>query len=879
MSSSQSAVDSMSKTPALPPYTIDSWLLTSPPDKKAIRRQLKDCTVSSLTKSCVDLQLKTFYDQKNSQQTRTTPSLSSLSAGSILDALNSSGNPTRDATTIIVNLNFTTLKQLLNDPRLSYQIFRVLHALLHLRTNEDWQGLVDIDEIVLRGERYVRSRGAANEDGQYLVRLEELPHLTYQSQVDHQQNSAQTTVLSFIRQDIRKGGLEVLDHVRNESQIVIINATDQSFNLTFKRITLGILDGLDWSNVFMAGGMALTTLMHTEPSGDDDLDVIEPDIDLYIYGLGPEDANAKVHQIYDTWRRNLPADSQGCLVVKNAKTINFLANYPIRRIQIVLKLLASPTDILLNFDLDACAIGFDGTQVLMLPRFVRALETGYSVFTMDLVWGHHLGDRRATQDSRVFKYAYRGFGLRFLPSLAKSLEDDLKMRMAPNETATALADTTQDTDDSYHKPRNRCPDSPEPGLKTLKRIAYLARDYVHRFVFGTTALAISPERFLKSLNPQYVIDEDAESEWQYRFERAQEDQARYRTLNKLRRANNEPCKGPCLKLAALDGDRLHHSLPNGRRGLGDFEIFMRHCEAWRLDACGEIALEEDSFANVAYDDAVYDDLPTYVWGPSFSDKDFADAIDFANGELWTRTKIAICRRLSFPIVLSGFPDYATRRVRRQIHGPDLASVMAKQITIPLIVPHDLEEYILHTLPSRYPSLPEHFTSHPCLIPLHDPNNTQYIGPIPSLADTGTEDGNLRFWVIDNNSMWASQHRVMDEIYELLWSLFYWLTQQSENSRGNFPVRTSSFECLAHMARSLRRRIVLPEVSDNVELGPGFPGKREACLFRTWALDCPKEVDDTFLEARGRHPLFQGNYVRYPFEDRLFWKGDKEELKE
>jgi len=36
----------------------------------------------------------------------------------------------------------------------------------------------------------------------------------------------------------------------------------------------------------------------------------------------------------------------------------------------------------------------------MLPRCARALETGYTAFTMDLVYGHHLGDRRATQEMR-----------------------------------------------------------------------------------------------------------------------------------------------------------------------------------------------------------------------------------------------------------------------------------------------------------------------------------------------------------------------------------------------------------------------------------------------------------------------------------------------
>lgn len=78
---------------------------------------------------------------------------------------------------------------------------------------------------------------------------------------------------------------------------------------------------------------------------------------------------------------------------------------------------------LLNFDLDQAAMGFDGTGVWMLPRAARALVTGYTTFTMDLVQGHYLNDRRATQDERLFKYASRGFGIRFLESYLDAVKD------------------------------------------------------------------------------------------------------------------------------------------------------------------------------------------------------------------------------------------------------------------------------------------------------------------------------------------------------------------------------------------------------------------------------------------------------------------------
>jgi hypothetical protein len=105
------------------------------------------------------------------------------------------------------------------------------------------------------------------------------------------------------------------------------------------------------------------------------------------------------------------------LAVRNSKTITFYADYPMRRIQIVLKLAKTPRDVLLNFDLDICAMGWDGSNVWMLPRAARAIEStwfcvfnlsvlttqrtaGFNTFTMNLIHGHYLSERRATQPQR-----------------------------------------------------------------------------------------------------------------------------------------------------------------------------------------------------------------------------------------------------------------------------------------------------------------------------------------------------------------------------------------------------------------------------------------------------------------------------------------------
>ncbi|KAJ7512442.1 hypothetical protein B0H11DRAFT_1951216 [Mycena galericulata] len=216
-------------------------------------------------------------------------------------------------------------------------------------------------------------------------------------------------------------GYEVLCEAR-EPHIRIQPSAD-AFKRTFERMSDGLLKNLDWNNLFVAGGIILGTLLSVDaPDGQPHCDPrwASSDIDMYVYGLSPSEANQKVKHLFETFHANLPPGTP-TLVVRNCTTITFYARYPLRRIQIVLKLTESPKSVLLNFDLDACAMGWDGATLWMLPRAARALETGYNVFTMSVIHGHYLSNRRASTPERIFKYADKGYGLRILPFYVSSL--------------------------------------------------------------------------------------------------------------------------------------------------------------------------------------------------------------------------------------------------------------------------------------------------------------------------------------------------------------------------------------------------------------------------------------------------------------------------
>ncbi|KAF7313013.1 hypothetical protein MKEN_00986200 [Mycena kentingensis (nom. inval.)] len=214
-------------------------------------------------------------------------------------------------------------------------------------------------------------------------------------------------------------GHTILDAHRE--RLAGIYADDSAFADAFSASGGGVLAGLDWTNVVAAGGAVASALHYDfgEPR------VLRPDkhadIDLFLYAVSPGDAERKIAHIWDTYCDNLPLTAPR-LVVRNSQTITFYSSYDVKRVQIVLKIAPSAAAVLDNFDLDVCAVAWDGSRVLMSPRFCRALETGYNTFTMDIVVGHFLGQRRESRLQRITKYASRGYGIRFLPKYCEGTD-------------------------------------------------------------------------------------------------------------------------------------------------------------------------------------------------------------------------------------------------------------------------------------------------------------------------------------------------------------------------------------------------------------------------------------------------------------------------
>eukprot|EP00008_Paramoeba_atlantica_P011906 CAMPEP_0201501246 /NCGR_PEP_ID=MMETSP0151_2-20130828/83485_1 /ASSEMBLY_ACC=CAM_ASM_000257 /TAXON_ID=200890 /ORGANISM="Paramoeba atlantica, Strain 621/1 / CCAP 1560/9" /LENGTH=676 /DNA_ID=CAMNT_0047894737 /DNA_START=43 /DNA_END=2073 /DNA_ORIENTATION=- len=179
--------------------------------------------------------------------------------------------------------------------------------------------------------------------------------------------------------------------------------TQPVFEQRWREFSNGLLDGLDWSNLFVAGGAVLRCVDLGDPNSSVPLAESGSDIDLFMYGLSNERATQRVTEIYELVKKNLQSKKQTSEIVRTKNAVTIISSYPFRHVQIILRMYRSPAEVLMGFDIDSCTIGFDGSKVWALPRCRRALTKRYNVVD--------LSRRSLTYEIRLFKYSKRGFSV------------------------------------------------------------------------------------------------------------------------------------------------------------------------------------------------------------------------------------------------------------------------------------------------------------------------------------------------------------------------------------------------------------------------------------------------------------------------------------
>ncbi|KAJ6546431.1 hypothetical protein DFH09DRAFT_1171031 [Mycena vulgaris] len=441
----------------------------------------------------------------------------------------------------------------------------------------------DLDEWIIRNEKFLRAlcrrRDPTPDAWMFgLVRLNQLTAIFGAASAPVVDTNGAIIALKVYRCDLPSlPGYTVLDAKRAEA--IFVQPSNEAFQKRWGSMTDGLLHGLNWDNLFVAGGIVLGSILTPEvPDANKPDEWLSSDIDMYIYGLSPTVANKKINHIAATYQNNLPPGSP-FLVVRNSQTITLYSEWPRRRLQIVLKLVKSPREVLLNFDLDICGCGWNGAEVYMLPRCARSLETATNTFVMDLINGHYLGDRKATRDKRVFKYASKGYGLRILPSYISAL--------------TTYNSTTH--------------------------LSAIARGEVLLNTVSLSELALQARTWTSEVIQEYleVGHNNRPFHWPW---------GKYKPVESVK---------PVFSHAMLESYAQTTSEPLGRSCLTGFSLFMRHVALWEQDVEGKIAIFEDLWATDTYGEGArveiaYDDSPAYKWDRTFNLAEFKKALDDHN---------------------------------------------------------------------------------------------------------------------------------------------------------------------------------------------------------------------------------------------------------
>ncbi|PSR72889.1 hypothetical protein PHLCEN_2v11256 [Hermanssonia centrifuga] len=183
----------------------------------------------------------------------------------------------------------------------------------------------------------------------------------------------------------------------------------EEFKKNWAIFTEGSLSQLaDWNNVIASGGAVQACLTPVPDSAKVSKRALRKyfhsqafptsDVDLFLYGLTPAQAEVKINAIYEAVRDSIPWDVT-CIRTKH--TVSIHSQYPYRAVQIVLRLYRSPAEILAGFDVDVPCCAFDGSRVWANPRAIVAMMRQCN--TIDIT------RRSPSYEVRLSKYSSRGF--------------------------------------------------------------------------------------------------------------------------------------------------------------------------------------------------------------------------------------------------------------------------------------------------------------------------------------------------------------------------------------------------------------------------------------------------------------------------------------
>jgi len=197
-----------------------------------------------------------------------------------------------------------------------------------------------------------------------------------------------------------------------EIEYQFVKAIDNNF---FNHINIAITDlsnkfkDFPWKyeesdHLFVAGGCVLKSLMKNKKA------FIKSDYDIFLITRNEDIAKIMIYNVY-LW---IISTCHEYFIISTNNSISFVTSRG--TFQIILRLYHSQEQVLCGFDIDACCVGFDGNDILSIPRGLLSLRR-----KTILAIGWRQSESMAY---RCHKYSQRGFNIA-IPGLSKEEFDNI----------------------------------------------------------------------------------------------------------------------------------------------------------------------------------------------------------------------------------------------------------------------------------------------------------------------------------------------------------------------------------------------------------------------------------------------------------------------
>lgn len=149
------------------------------------------------------------------------------------------------------------------------------------------------------------------------------------------------------------------------------------------------------------------------------------DVDLFLTTRSPDAAIQTLGVLY----QRLKKFYGDVFVSRTKQAVTFVGPRPHRSVQVILRLYGHEDQVILGFDVDCCAVSYDGQRVRACPRAARALASRYNLVDETR--------QSMTYEPRLAKYMRRGFDVGIpcqidLAPLVQEVRADLLIQITAN---------------------------------------------------------------------------------------------------------------------------------------------------------------------------------------------------------------------------------------------------------------------------------------------------------------------------------------------------------------------------------------------------------------------------------------------------------------